>query len=316
MTWRLHAASALLAALVLLAGCGGDSSTAEPPMTSDASVESPPPLTYSVSFGPVPSWLSTIRPHRHGRWVNALSSPDGQTLLAQWLAECEIPIAYFVPLATRKPRPVAQAPDGRSVETVVVGWSDDGRAGVFFFEGICGPGDRRPGLYLVSLDGKREFLTADVDEVQRWQASTGPPPDRALLADGRWFGYIRAVDPSASPQTISFDVAEFLVGDEAQRAAEAEGAVSPGEPVSNDYYVRNPEKTVRTLSLMPNASVSVVRCPNSCSEGHKGLLADLLASFDDPLPRTLGDDYRGSDSQYWVTLGGGRVVSIDEQYVP
>lgn len=178
MTWRLHAASALFAALVLLAGCGGDSSTAEPPMTSDASVESP------------------------------------------------------------------------------------------------------------------------------------------LLADGRWFGYIRAVDPSASPQTISFDVAEFLVGNEAQRAAEAEGAVSPGEPVSNDYYVRNPEKTVRTLSLMPNASVSVVRCPNSCSEGHKGLLADLLASFDDPRPRTLGDDYRGSDSQYWVTLGGGRVVAIDAQYVP
>jgi len=33
-----------------------------------------------------------------------------------------------------------------------------------------GGGPERPGLYLVSLDGKREFVTDDVDEVERWQA--------------------------------------------------------------------------------------------------------------------------------------------------
>ena len=27
----------------------------------------------------------------------------------------------------------------------------------------------RPGLYLVSLDGKREFVTDDLDDVERWQ---------------------------------------------------------------------------------------------------------------------------------------------------
>jgi hypothetical protein len=40
---------------------------------------------------------------------------------------------------------------------------------VFFSGGACGAGLDRPGLYLVSLDGKREFLTDDLDEVERWQ---------------------------------------------------------------------------------------------------------------------------------------------------
>jgi hypothetical protein len=60
------------------------------------------------------------------------------------------------------------APD--RYETVVVAWNADGRAGVFFNGGACGAGLERPGLYLVSLDGAREFLTHDVDQVERWKA--------------------------------------------------------------------------------------------------------------------------------------------------
>jgi hypothetical protein len=42
---------------------------------------------------------------------------------------------------------------------------------VFFPGAACGAGDERPGLYLVSLNGDREFVTADVDEVRSWQAA-------------------------------------------------------------------------------------------------------------------------------------------------
>jgi hypothetical protein len=91
-------------------------------------------------------------------------------VLAQWTAECEIPIAYFVPVATRKPRPVAPLHHGAPAETVALGWSQGGRAGVFFMSGVCGAGDERPGLYLVTPDGEREFVTADVDQVDRWRA--------------------------------------------------------------------------------------------------------------------------------------------------
>lgn len=156
------AAVAALAVALLVAACGGETrSSAAPPR---------PPLTYPVGTGPVPSWLENVRPLEHGRWVNSLPSPDEKTLLAQWLAECEIPIAYFVSQAMRTAKPVVAGHD-RPVESVAVGWNADGRAGVFISEGACGAGDPRPGLYLVSLAGDREFVTAQIDEIERWQSA-------------------------------------------------------------------------------------------------------------------------------------------------
>jgi hypothetical protein len=115
---------------------------------------SPPPLSHPIVTTPVPTWLQKIRPHRHGRWVAVLPSPDRKTLLAQWLAECEIPFAYFVPTDSGEPQPVVSA----LVESIVVGWSADGRARVFLPKGTCGTGATKPGLYLVLLDGKSEFV--------------------------------------------------------------------------------------------------------------------------------------------------------------
>ena len=171
----------LLVGLAVLAGCGGGTSESEgpAPRVTRVAEEAPaasatparkteaPPLTYPFTTSPVPEWLEQIRPQRRGRWQSALPSPDGKTLLAQWTAECEIPTAYFVARATREPRPVAPV----GVESVAVAWSEDGRAGVFFAGGACGGGDPRPGLYLVSLGGEREFMTDDVGAIERWHAA-------------------------------------------------------------------------------------------------------------------------------------------------
>jgi hypothetical protein len=138
------AALSLVAVGLLRADSGGPAS----------STASPPPLSHPIVTTPVPAWLQKIRPHRRGRWVAALPSPDRKTLLAQWLAECEIPFAYFVSTDSREPRPVVSA----LLESIVVGWSADGRARVFLPEGTCGTGATQPGLYLVSLDGKSEFV--------------------------------------------------------------------------------------------------------------------------------------------------------------
>jgi hypothetical protein len=71
-----------------------------------------------------------------------------------------------------RPARHAQAAAGAPVryETVAVAWNADGRAGVFFNGGACGAGLERPGLYLVSLDGEREFVTDDVEAVEGWKA--------------------------------------------------------------------------------------------------------------------------------------------------
>jgi hypothetical protein len=129
------------------------------------------------------------------------------------------------------------------------------------------------------------------------------------------FGYIRSVSTAGPTATLAFDEAEFLTGEEAQRAAEEDGKVPAGEPVPNDYYIRNPDKSTETLRIAADAEITARRC-HLCRDGQPGNLEDFLAAFMDPSPKTYADPYRGAKSQYWLTIEDGAVVAIDEQYVP
>ena len=133
-------------------------------------------------------------------------------------------------------------------------------------------------------------------------------------AAGEQFGYIRSVSTAGPAATLAFDEAEFLTGDEAQRAAEEDGVVQPGEPVPNDYYIRNPDKTTETLPIATDAKITARRC-SLCRKGQPGDLEDFLASFM-KTGQTYADPYRGAKSLYWLTIEDGTVVAIDEQYLP
>jgi hypothetical protein len=133
-------------------------------------------------------------------------------------------------------------------------------------------------------------------------------------AGGEQFGYIRSVSTAGPAATLAFDEAEFLTGEEAQRAAEEDGVVQAGEPVPNDYYIRNPDKTTQTLPIATDAKITARRC-SLCRKGQPGDLEDFLASFM-KTGQTYADPYRGAKSQYWLTIEDGTVVAIDEQYLP
>jgi len=147
-------------------------------------------------------------------------------------------------------------------------------------------------------------------------AGAGCGGDRSPAADERHFGYVKSVDASTTPATIQIDVAEFLSGEEANAAAEEDGAIAKGEGVPNDYYIRNEEKDVVTLDVAGDVRVTHVQCPDSCAEGIPGQFDAFAASFDNAGEKTLADEYRGAQSQYWLTVLGGQVVAIDEQYLP
>jgi hypothetical protein len=128
------------------------------------------------------------------------------------------------------------------------------------------------------------------------------------------FGYIRSVSTAGPAATLAFDEAEFLTDKEAQKAAEEDGAVPSGQPVPNDYYIRNPHKSTKTYPIANDAQITSKRCP-LCRNGKPGELEPFLASFMRS-GQTYADPYRGKDSLYWLTIEDGRVVAIDEQYVP
>jgi hypothetical protein len=145
------------------------------------------------------------------------------------------------------------------------------------------------------------------------QTSTqrAPPP---APAPAEHFGYIRSVSTAGPAATLAFDEARFLAGPDAQKAAEEDGLVAPGEPVPNDYYIRNPDRTTRTLRIANDAMITAKRC-RPCRNGQPGELGPFLASFTKGR-QTFADPYRGKHSLYWLTIEDGEVVAIDEQYVP
>jgi hypothetical protein len=154
----------------------------------------------------------------------------------------------------------------------------------------------------------------------------GSSPAR-LSGDGRYFGYIRAA--SADPPTISFDVAQFFYGKAVQRAAEEDGAVRPGEPVSNDHYERNTIAKTSPLELTRDARVTAAwpasflmkhvtrRSYDECEAAYR------RAGACTQVPLSLATFFaatRSLDVRYgipvWVTIRDGLVVRIDEQYFP
>jgi hypothetical protein len=88
-----------------------------------------------------------------GHWESARVSPDGRTVLAQWSAECEVPIAFILPVAGGALRPVAGTLHD-PVDSIALGWSPEGSAVVSLPSLGCGGGYDGPGVYLVSTAAK------------------------------------------------------------------------------------------------------------------------------------------------------------------
>jgi hypothetical protein len=143
------------------------------------------------------------------------------------------------------------------------------------------------------------------------------PSDRK--AAGEEFGFITEAD--AAKRTITFDQAEWLDGEEGRRAAVEDGAIGSNEPLSNDYYIRNADRRTRVLELGSSATVRAavpvtalaVRPPSDCASSSR------CTSYDVSLPAFFASfrKPRHPDGlKFWLTIQNGKVVELDEQYVP
>jgi hypothetical protein len=143
-------------------------------------------------------------------------------------------------------------------------------------------------------------------------AAEPAPFPGASLEDGRHFGYVRSVDPDAG--TIEFDLANFLSGEEADRAYQE--ATGDTGPVPNDHFVVNDNSMVRTLGLAPDAHLRLLDWSQCCETFFDGDLALFAQAIQEHGDVTDGDlIYRGQSS-WWITIENGVVTEIEEQYSP
>lgn len=124
------------------------------------------------------------------------------------------------------------------------------------------------------------------------------------LPDGRQAARITRADATA--WTVVVNVVEFFQGADAARAAAQDGA--PEVPPANDHWIRDTSPRLRTLPVDPAVTVTV----DTLASAETGSAVKVV-------PRSFAWLAGAGDvggALFWITLDGGRVVRIAEQYLP
>jgi hypothetical protein len=95
-------------------------------------------------------------PGRLGHWQRAAFAPRGDAFFAQWIAECEVPVAFLV--AGGAMRPYGGTTMDDAPDSVALGWLPNGRAVIHFPNGACGGSFDTPGIYAVPRSGEPALL--------------------------------------------------------------------------------------------------------------------------------------------------------------
>ena len=129
-----------------------------------------------------------------------------------------------------------------------------------------------------------------------------PSPD-PVLEDGRHFVFARSARDD--PATLRFDLAEFLTDQEAQDAAE-----DRGDEAANGYYIVNDNPRLRTLPVAETVRVRYISTSACCD-----LVEGTWDQFAEAVNGTAQTDLDAS-APWWVTVRGGQIVRIEQQYLP
>jgi hypothetical protein len=147
----------------------------------------------------------------------------------------------------------------------------------------------------ITIPTKNDGVSAD--------GSGCAPPHGDTLPDGIWFGDLKAVDVAGA--TVSLDLNCFFTGDAANRAAMQDGQTDI--PVPNDYYIRNKVKKIYVVPTVADVAVfklsqmgggPLVKAGNGLPAA-----ASMLAEFNN---HWIG----------WLQVSGGKVIAIQQQFVP
>ena len=147
--------------------------------------------------------------------------------------------------------------------------------------------------------GSDSQQTSGSGQEQSSTPSGGPKREGVTtLADGRYDGYVRKVDPDRD--LIVVDLVQVFTGDAAVRAALEDGMDRSAAEV-RDTYVRNQNDRLRTLEMAGGVRLNLI---GACdSTGQEGLFTKLIKDA------TYG---QGQLFYYTLQVQGGVVQRIDE----
>ena len=137
----------------------------------------------------------------------------------------------------------------------------------------------------------------------------GPPRELVL------YGHVKSLSAKGGRFELRFDPAFWLGGLTANRAAVEDKVIRPGEPVSNDYYIREEGHRLLTYVVPPTARATVLTYPGRIRSTAITIseLAQIVKGKN-PKRRPLFD--RGNGLGFWIRVATDTVRSLDQQYQP
>lgn len=138
-------------------------------------------------------------------------------------------------------------------------------------------------------------------------------PRTASTGEISQYGHVKALVRVGARYQLRFDPAFWLGGVTANRAAAEDGVVQPGEPVPNDYYIRDESHKLLTYVVPAQARVTVLDRRLRPFRISVAQLAQVVKGRN-PTGRQLFD--RQNSFGFWILASTDRVRSIDQQYQP
>ncbi|HLF00271.1 MAG TPA: hypothetical protein VI540_10265 [Gaiellaceae bacterium] len=138
-------------------------------------------------------------------------------------------------------------------------------------------------------------------------------PRAAAAGEISQYGHIRSLAKKGARYELLFDPAFWLGGVTANRAAAEDGLIAPGEPVPNDYYVRDESKKRLTYLVPAGATVTVLDRRIRSFRITVAQLAQVVKGRN-PTGRGLYDRTNGLG--YWIVAASDTVRALDQQYQP
>ena len=141
-------------------------------------------------------------------------------------------------------------------------------------------------------------------------------PRAAPAGESTQWGHVRSLVRKGSRYELGFDPALWLGGITAQRAAVADGSLEPGEPVPNDYYVRDLDHKLLVFRVPAGARVTVLvqSTRGICSTAIPVSELAAIVKGGNPKHRRLFDRQNGLG--FWIRVATDTVRSLDQQYQP
>jgi hypothetical protein len=135
-------------------------------------------------------------------------------------------------------------------------------------------------------------------------ASDSPSADPNILENGRHFVFMNGAKTGAT-RRLTFDLAEWY-----QDQAAIDVAAQHGDDAPNGYYIVNDNPRLRTMPVSDNVVVRYI--PNdACCD----LQVGDFDAFAEAVNGTEQTDYL-AQAPWWITVSGGEIVKIEQQYLP